>query len=284
MLRVPGSTTDLFRVKASGGDVRVVYSPMEALKIAQANPDTQRCLLRHRIRNHRARQRDGRSGRRSGLGLRISPCWSRMCWCRRLSSSVGIANRIACKGSSRPAMFAPSWAFRNTKSSVPRFPCADRGRRIRASRPAGSNPRMLVSQLEDGRARSGEPICAIGHRVRATCRATCWSSRCSRSATGKWRGIGPIPQSGLRLREEFAQYDAERVFGLEGSGAEEPAECISAPSAAWVSRSRRIARPSECDARRNHRWERHGFVRRRLRGVLSIQAARSGSWGKKLAT
>jgi hydrogenase expression/formation protein HypD len=39
MLRVPGSTVDLFNVRAKGGDVRVVYSPLESLKIAQANPD-----------------------------------------------------------------------------------------------------------------------------------------------------------------------------------------------------------------------------------------------------
>ena len=39
MLRVPGSDRDLFRVKSAGGDVRVVYSPMDALAIARANPD-----------------------------------------------------------------------------------------------------------------------------------------------------------------------------------------------------------------------------------------------------
>ena len=39
MLRVPGSTRDLFAVKAAGGDVRIVYSPLDALKIAQDNPD-----------------------------------------------------------------------------------------------------------------------------------------------------------------------------------------------------------------------------------------------------
>src|SRR5215467_6313747 len=39
MLRVPGSRSDLFRAKAAGGDVRIVYSPTEALKIARANPD-----------------------------------------------------------------------------------------------------------------------------------------------------------------------------------------------------------------------------------------------------
>ncbi len=41
MLRVPGSRTDLFHVKAQGGDVRVVYSPTEALKFARANPAPQ---------------------------------------------------------------------------------------------------------------------------------------------------------------------------------------------------------------------------------------------------
>src|SRR3954471_3950120 len=41
MLRVPGSDKDLFRVKSAGGDVRVVYSPMDALAIAQKNPDRQ---------------------------------------------------------------------------------------------------------------------------------------------------------------------------------------------------------------------------------------------------
>src|SRR5215471_1989944 len=39
MLRVPGSRFDLFRVKAAGGDVRIVYSPMEAVKLARTHPD-----------------------------------------------------------------------------------------------------------------------------------------------------------------------------------------------------------------------------------------------------
>jgi hydrogenase expression/formation protein HypD len=41
MLRVPGSERDLFRIKSAGGDVRVVYSPLDALKIARENPDRQ---------------------------------------------------------------------------------------------------------------------------------------------------------------------------------------------------------------------------------------------------
>ena len=41
MLRVPGSSQDLFRIKSAGGDVRVVYSPLDALKLARENPDRQ---------------------------------------------------------------------------------------------------------------------------------------------------------------------------------------------------------------------------------------------------
>jgi hydrogenase expression/formation protein HypD len=46
MLRVPGSDTDLFHVKAEGGDVRVVYSPTDAVQVARSRPD-RRGVLRH---------------------------------------------------------------------------------------------------------------------------------------------------------------------------------------------------------------------------------------------
>ena len=56
MLRVPGSDGDLFTIKAGGGDVRVVYSPLDCLKIARANPDKKVVFFRHRVRNDRTRQ------------------------------------------------------------------------------------------------------------------------------------------------------------------------------------------------------------------------------------
>ena len=45
MLRVPGSDGDLFTIKSQGGDVRVVYSPLDCLKIARANPASRWCFL-----------------------------------------------------------------------------------------------------------------------------------------------------------------------------------------------------------------------------------------------
>ena len=43
----------------------------------------------------------------------------------------------------------------------------------------------------------------------------------------KWRGVGPIAQSGLRLKEEFRAFDAEIKFAVEDLKAEESAECVS---------------------------------------------------------
>jgi len=56
MLRVPGSEVDLLILKSRGADVRVVYSPMDCLKIARANPEKKDCVLRHWLRNDRAGQ------------------------------------------------------------------------------------------------------------------------------------------------------------------------------------------------------------------------------------
>jgi hypothetical protein len=59
MLRVPGSAKDLFRVKSEGGDVRIVYSPLDAVRLAQQHPRPRGCLLWHRVRDDRACQCDG---------------------------------------------------------------------------------------------------------------------------------------------------------------------------------------------------------------------------------
>ncbi len=81
---------------------------------------------------------------------------------------------------------------------------------------------MLVAQLEDGRAevenQYARSVSSDGNRAGASAS----SNRSSKSADRKWRGIGNIPMSGLRLRPEFAAYDAERIFGvseMEADGA-----------------------------------------------------------------
>jgi hydrogenase expression/formation protein HypD len=86
---------------------------------------------------------------------------------------------------------------------------------------------MLVAQLEEGRAvvenQYGRAVAREGNLPAQKIMANVFEV-CDR----KWRGIGTIPRSGLKLREEFAAFDAERVFNVTAHSADEPAECISA--------------------------------------------------------
>jgi hydrogenase expression/formation protein HypD len=86
---------------------------------------------------------------------------------------------------------------------------------------------MLVTQLEEGRAEAenqyARAVTLEGNRIAQKVLLEVFEV-----VDRKWRGIGAIPQSGFRLRPEFAEYDAEKIFGLADAVVEEPAECISA--------------------------------------------------------
>ena len=86
---------------------------------------------------------------------------------------------------------------------------------------------MLVAQLEDGRAEvENQYVRSVtyeGNRHAQKVVAEVFEV-CDR----KWRGIGGIPESGLKIRDEYADFDADLIFGTEGLTAEEPPECISA--------------------------------------------------------
>ena len=86
---------------------------------------------------------------------------------------------------------------------------------------------MLVSQLEEGRAEV-ENQYARSVNYAGNLPAQKIMREVFEVPDRKWRGIGPIADSGYRLRQEYAHFDAERVFEIGGWHAEEPKECISA--------------------------------------------------------
>ena len=81
MLRVPGSESDLFQAKAKGADVRVVYSPLDALKIARDNP-IEKWFSSELVSRPRRRPTVWLFGKPSAKDFGTSPCWFRMSWCR----------------------------------------------------------------------------------------------------------------------------------------------------------------------------------------------------------
>ena len=100
---------------------------------------------------------------------------------------------------------------------------------------------MLVKQMEAGEAKlENQYVRSVSYQGNLPAQQV--MKQVFEIADQKWRGIGMIPHSGLRLREEYAAHDADRVFDLAALSADEPAECISAQ----VLQGRK--RPPDCTA------------------------------------
>ena len=225
MLRVPGSRSDLFRVKAAGGDVRVAYSPMDAVKLARRNPSRKVVFF--------------------AIGFETTAPANAMALWQAKQEGLRNFSMLAAHVLVPPAMRAilGSPECRVQGLIAPGHVCAvmgwreyeDLAREFRLPVVVGGfEPidlleaiRMLVVQLEEGRAELENQYVRSVTREgnQAAQRAM---ERVFEVTDQKWRGIGPIAASGLRIRAELAEYDAERIFGTEGITAEEPQECIGA--------------------------------------------------------
>jgi hydrogenase expression/formation protein HypD len=239
MLRVPGSTSDLFRAKAQGADVRIAYSPVEALKTAKANPDRKVVFLSigfettapaNAMAAYQAKREDLANFSMLVSHVLVPPAVRAL-----LASS---SNRV--QGFIAPGHVCTVMGFQEYESlasdfSVPivvgGFEPVDLLQAIL----------MLVRQLESGETRvENQYVRSVSYEGNRPAQQIL--KEVFEIADQKWRGIGVIPRSGLRLREEYATYDAEKIFDVHSISADEPAECISA----LVLRG--IKKPVDCPA------------------------------------
>jgi len=100
---------------------------------------------------------------------------------------------------------------------------------------------LLVVQLEEGRAEVQNQY-TRSVQYKGNLAAQQAVTRVFEIADRKWRGIGKIAASGLRLKEQYAAFDAERIFDLDNISADEPKECISAEVLLGMKK------PTECSA------------------------------------
>ena len=239
MLRVPGSHSDLFHAKAQGADVRVVYSPAESLKIARDNPTRKVVFL--------------------AIGFETTaPANATAVWQARrdgLTNFSALVSHVLVP----PAIRALMAARENRVQAfiAPGHVCTVMGYReyedlVRDFRVpivvGGFEPvdlleaiLMLVRQLEGGEARiENQYVRSVNYQGNLPAQRI--MEQVFEVADQKWRGIGSIPRSGLRLREEYAAFDANRIFDLELMTTEEPAECISAQVLQG------LKKPTDCSA------------------------------------
>jgi hydrogenase expression/formation protein HypD len=225
MLRVPGSTSDLFRAKAQGADVRLAYSPVEAIRTAKANPDRKVVFLSigfettapaNAMAAFEAKREDLTNFSMLVSHVLVPPA------VRALLASP--SNRV--QGFIAPGHVCTVMGFQEYESlasdfSVPivvgGFEPVDLLQAIL----------MLVQQLENGEARvENQYVRSASYEGNRPAQQIL--KEVFEIADQKWRGIGVIPGSGLRLREEYAMYDAEKIFDLDLISADEPAECMAA--------------------------------------------------------
>jgi hydrogenase expression/formation protein HypD len=239
MLRVPGSGEDLFRTRADGGDVRVVYSPLDALKIAQQNPDRQVVFFgigfettapANAMSVWQARQLGIQNYSMLVSHVRVPPAMRAI-----LASPYNQVQAFLAAGHVCAVMgyweYPPIAEEFKVPIVVTGFEPVDLVQGILASvrqLEAGSH------EVENAYARvvtreGNRPAQAIIDQVFLAC-------------DRKWRGIGTIPMSGWRLRDEFAGWDAEKRFDVGAIDTRESPVCLSG----LVLQGRK--KPNECPA------------------------------------
>jgi hydrogenase expression/formation protein HypD len=224
MLRVPGSTTDLLSLKARGADVRIVYSPLDAVKVAAADPGRQVVFF--------------------AVGFETTaPANAMAVW---QASQLGIDNFSILVSHVRvpPAMTA---LLDSPSNQVQAFlaaghVCAVMGWTeyepiaARYQVPivvTGFEPLdllegilMAIRQLEEGRAEvENQYVRAVRREGNRLAQETVF--RVFEVGDRSWRGIGAIPGSGYRLKPSFARFDAERRFSVDGIRTREHPACIA---------------------------------------------------------
>lgn len=239
MLRVPGSHENLFQVRSRGGDVRIVYSPLDALKLAQSNPDRQVVFLAVGFETTAPTAAAAvLEADRLGLDnfsilvshVRVPPAMEAI-----LASPGNRVQAFLAAGHVCTIMgygeYFPIAARYHVPIVVTGFEPVDLLEGIWRA----------VRQLEEGRAEVENQYARL---VRPE------GNPAARSALESvfevvdypWRGIGPIPASGMALKGRYRRFDARDRFPDAASPSEEPDECRSGEVLAGR------LKPSQCPA------------------------------------
>jgi hydrogenase expression/formation protein HypD len=239
MLRVPGTRGDLLALKAQGKDIRIVYSPLDAVRLAADNPDRRVVFFAigfettapaNAIAVRAAMRRGLRNFSVLAAHVLVPPMLTAILDApgNRVGAFLGPGHVCTIMGTRE---YAPIARRYGVPIAVAGFEPVDLLAGLLA----------VVRQLERGDAQVEVPyaraVTAEGNRA-AQATIDDVFEPCDR----RWRGIGWIPKSGLRLRSELRDLDAERVFDVGAIRAEEPAECMSGKVL------RGLARPYECPA------------------------------------
>ena len=239
MLRVPGTSKDLLSVKAQGGDVRIVYSPLDALKIARENPTCQVVFFAvgfettapaNAMAVYQASRQEIPNFSLLVSHVLVPPAIEAI-----LSSPSNLVRGFLAAGHVCTVMGYAEYEPIARKYHVPIV--------VTGFEPLDilQGIYMTIRQLEEGRAEVDNQytraVARDGNRPAMELIRDVFEV-----VPRKWRGVGEIPASGLGLKPKYAAFDAEKRFGLAHRVVEESSVCISG------SVLQGVKKPHECPA------------------------------------
>ena len=223
MLKVPGSHSSLQKVKAGGADVRVVYSTMNALEIAEENPAKSVIFLGIGFETTtptiaasilQAEERRLKNYYILSMHKLCPPVIRAL-----LDSGEVKLDGLICPGHVSAVIGSHPWEFIARDYGIPCvvsgfepldiLQCVD----------------MLVAQVENGESKV-EIAYRRGVRPEGNREALKLIEQVFEPCPAEWRGIGEVPDSGLKLRKKYQQFDAELTFDINPGPAYEPVGCI----------------------------------------------------------
>jgi len=239
MQRVPGSSKDLVEVKAEGGDVRIVYSPMDALEIAERNPDREVVFFAigfettapaNAMAVYQAKEKEIGNFSMLVSQVLVPPALEFM-----LSSPDNRIDGILAAGHVCTVMGFTEYVPIAQKYKVPIVV-------------TGFEPLDILEGIHD---------CVLQLQMGLNYVENSYTRTVSRKGNEnaqlmihevfkviprRWRGIGEVPRSGLGLRKPYSGFDAEKRFHLEDIKVSEPKECLCGLIL------RGVKKPFECPA------------------------------------
>ena len=239
MLRVPGSTQDLFQVKGEGGDVRVVYSPLDAVKIARENPDKQVVFFgigfettapANAMSVYQAKQMGLKNFSMLVSHVLVPPAIRAV-----LNSPVNRVQAFLAAGHVCSVMGFSEYVPIVEEYQVPIV--------VTGFEPLDvlEGIRKTVAQLEEGRAEA-ENAYTRAVNFDGNKAAQQLIDDVFKTTDRNWRGIGMIPGSGWELSDRYADFDAAVRFDVGDIQTQEPEICRSGEVLQG------LIKPNECEA------------------------------------
>lgn len=242
MLKVPGSHLSLQEIKAEGADVRVVYSTMDAVHIAEENPSKRVVFLGIGFETTAptvaasilyAEEKHLKNYYALSVHKLCPPVIKVL-----LDSGEVNLDGLICPGHVSAVIGSRAWDFIARDYGIPCvvsgfepldvLQCVD----------------MLVAQVEEGSSRV-EIAYRRGVRPEGNPEALRLMNEVFEPCPAQWRGMGTIPDSGLKLRSAYQRFDAECAFDIDPGPTSEPQGCICGDIL------RGVKTPLDCDLFRN---------------------------------